>query len=105
MAGKEGGSMTCRVAELRRKEVISVKDGTRVGTVCDAEMDVESARLTAIVVYGRPRLFGLLGREEDVVIRWPDIQVIGEDTILVNYQERVRVRRRRGLLASFFGDE
>ena len=97
--------MTCRVAELRRKEVISVKDGTRVGTVCDAEMDVESARLTAIVVYGRPRLFGLLGREEDVVIRWPDIQVIGEDTILVNYQERVRVRRRRGLLASFFGDE
>ncbi len=105
MAGKEGGSMTCRVAELRRKEVISVKDGTRVGAVCDAEMDVESARLTAIVVYGRPRLFGLLGREEDVVIRWPDIQVIGEDTILVNYQERVRVRRRRGLLASFFGDE
>ena len=105
MAGKEGGSMTCRVAELRRKEVISVKDGTRVGAVCDAEMDVESARLTAIVVYGRPRLFGLLGREEDVVIRWPDIQVIGEHTILVNYQERVRVRRRRGLLASFFGDE
>ena len=97
--------MTCRVAELRRKEVISVKDGTRVGAVCDAEMDVESARLTAIVVYGRTRLFGLLGREEDVVIRWPDIQVIGEDTILVNYQERVRVRRRRGLLASFFGDE
>ena len=86
--------MTCRVAELRRKEVISVKDGTRVGAVCDAEMDVESARLTAIVVYGRPRLFGLLGREEDIVIRWPDIQVIGEDTILVNYQERVRVRRR-----------
>lgn len=97
--------MTCRVAELRRKEVISVKDGTRVGAVCDAEMDVESARLTSIVVYGRPRLFGLLGREEDIVIRWPDIQVIGEDTILVNYQERVRVRRRRGLLASFFGDE
>ena len=66
---------------------------------------MENARLTSIVVYGRLRLFGLLGREEDIVIRWPDIQVIGEDTILVNYQERVRVRRRRGLLASFFGDE
>lgn len=97
--------MTCRVAELRRKEVISVKDGTRVGAVCDAEMDVENAKLTAIVVYGRPRLFGLFGREEDIVIRWPDIQVIGEDTILVNYQERVRVRRKRGLLATIFGEE
>ena len=97
--------MTCRIAELRRKEVISVKDGTRIGLVCDAEMDIESARLTSIVVYGRPKLFGLLGREEDIVIRWPDIQVVGEDTILVNYQERVRVRRKRGLLSILFGDE
>ena len=97
--------MTCRIAELRRKEVISVKDGTRIGAVCVAEMDIESARLTSIVVYGRPKLFGLLGREEDIVIRWPDIQVVGEDTILVNYQERVRVRRKRGLLSILFGDE
>ena len=97
--------MTCRIAELRRKEVISVKDGTRIGAVCDAEMDIESARLTSIVVYGRPKLFGLLGREEDIVIRWPDIQVVGEDTLLVNYQERVRVRRKRGLLSILFGDE
>ena len=97
--------MTCRIAELRRKEVISVKDGTRIGAVCDAEMDIESARLTSIVVYGRSKLFGLLGREEDIVIRWPDIQVVGEDTILVNYQERVRVRRKRGLLSILFGDE
>ena len=97
--------MTCRIAELRRKEVISVKDGTRIGAVCDAEMDIECARLTSIVVYGRPKLFGLLGREEDIVIRWPDIQVVGEDTILVNYQERVRVRRKRGLLSILFGDE
>ena len=97
--------MTCRIAELRRKEVISVKDGTRIGAVCDSEMDIESARLTSIVVYGRPKLFGLLGREEDIVIRWPDIQVVGEDTILVNYQERVRVRRKRGLLSILFGDE
>ena len=97
--------MICRVAELRRKEVISMKDGTRIGAVCDAEMDTSSARLTAIVVYGRPKLFGLLGREDDIVIRSPDIQVVGEDTILVNYQERVRVRRKRGLLSILFGDE
>ena len=97
--------MTCRIAELRRKKVFSVKDGSRTGAVCDAEMDIESARLTSIVVYGRPKLFGLLGREEDIVIRWPDIQVVGEDTILVNYQERVRVRRKRGLLSILFGDE
>ena len=46
MEEKEEERMTCRIAELRRKEVISVKDGTRIGAVCDAEMDIESARLT-----------------------------------------------------------
>ena len=97
--------MTCRVAELRRKEVISVKDGTRIGAVSDVEMDLTNARLTAILVNVRPRLFGLLGHEEDIVIRWPDIQVIGDDTVLVNYQERIHVRRRRGLLSFLFGEE
>ena len=97
--------MTCRVAELRRKEVISVKDGTRIGAVSDVELDLTNARLTAILVNGRPRLFGLLGHEEDIVIRWPDIQVIGDDTVLVNYQERIHVRRRRGLLSFLFGEE
>ena len=47
----------------------------------------------------------LLGHEEDIVIRWPDIQVIGDDTVLVNYQERIHVRRRRGLLSFLFGEE
>ena len=28
--------------------------------------------------------FGLLGREDDCIIDWGDIEVIGEDSILVN---------------------
>ena len=55
--------MTCRLDALRDKEVINVKDGGRVGFVGDAEVDVKEARLRALVVYGRLRLFGLLGRE------------------------------------------
>ena len=34
-----GGDMHCRLTDLRKKEVINVKDGARLGTVCDAELD------------------------------------------------------------------
>lgn len=96
--------MQCRLTDLRKKEVINVKDGARLGTVCDAELDADSARLTAIVIYGKLKLFGLMGREEDTVIRWPDIRIIGDDTILVNYQQQYKPRRKKNILSALFGD-
>ncbi len=79
--------MNCRMGELRNKEVINVKDGARIGFVSDVEIDTRTAALTAVIVYGRLRLFGLLGREPDFVIPWKDISLIGDDTMLVNYQK------------------
>ncbi|MCI9552388.1 MAG: YlmC/YmxH family sporulation protein [Acutalibacter sp.] len=75
--------MSCRMGELRSKEVISVKDGGRLGYVCDLELDTDTAAVTALVVYGRGRLLGLLGREQDTVIPWKDIEMIGGDIVLV----------------------
>ena len=79
--------MNCRIGELRNKEVVNVKDGGRLGFVSDVELDTDAATLTAVVVYGRLRLFGLLGREPDFVIPWKDIELIGDDTVLVNWQQ------------------
>ncbi len=45
------------------------------------------AKLVSIIIYGRLKWFGLLGRCDDICIKWEDIQVIGEDTILVCYQQ------------------
>ncbi len=73
----------CRIAELRHKEVIDRQSGCRLGYVDDVEIDTVSARLMSIIIYGRPRFFGLFGRCEDFVIRWDNIELIGEDTIIV----------------------
>ncbi|MGN0688832.1 MAG: YlmC/YmxH family sporulation protein, partial [Oscillospiraceae bacterium] len=62
-------------------------------------IDLASARISSLIIYGRWRLFGLLGRKRDIVIRWCDIQLIGEDTILVNFDmpnDRGRRARPRG---------
>ena len=86
--------MVCRMDELQRKDVISVKDGSRLGRVGDAEVDTENARLVSIVIYGKPKLFGLLGHGEDIIIRWCDIEVIGADTILVSGNVPLPPKRR-----------
>ena len=56
---------SCRVGELWKKDVICVSTGACLGHVDDVVVDLCTARLIAIVIYGRARLFGLLGREED----------------------------------------
>lgn len=88
--------INCRMADMRNKEVISMKDGTRLGSVSDIEIDIKAARISAIVIYGRLRWLGLLGREDDIVIQWDDIQIIGEETVLVDYTVPFRPKKRFG---------
>lgn len=91
--------MKCRIEDMRNKEVISIYDGAKLGWVSDIELDTASAMLTALVIYGRPKLFGLLGREEDIVIPWDKIRLVGDDTVLVDFAARLSSRRRRSLLS------
>ncbi len=76
--------MLGRISELRCKEIINVSDGSRYGYLGDAEIDLESGQVKALVAPGRLRLFGLLGREEDKVFSWDTVRRIGEDIILVD---------------------
>ena len=80
----------CRITDLRRKEVINNKTGCRIGFVDDVEVDTVTAKLVAIVIFGRWRCFGLLGKDENIVIKC----LIGEDTILVDYCQIKRERRK-----------
>ena len=80
--------MECRVSELRYKEIINVSDGSRYGWVGDVEVDLDSGQVRALVVPGRLRLFGLLGREEDLYIPWGSVRRFGEDIILVEQEPR-----------------
>ena len=103
--------MFCRITDMHDKEVINICDGMRLGCVDDVEVDTCTAQLTAIVIYGRPKCLGLLGHEEDIVICWKEIEVIGEQTILVNHPLPLcpanacsRHKRRNSILSGIFGN-
>ncbi len=91
--------MICKVLDLRHKEVINSKDGCRLGFVDDVEINTKDATVLSLVIYGRLRCFGLLGRDEDIIIKWEFIELIGEDTILVNYT--IPTRKKKGFKSYF----
>lgn len=89
--------MNCCITELRCKEVINKADGCRIGLVNDVEVDSCCGRVVALIIFGRPKYWGICGRRERIRICWEDIDVIGSDTILVckvHHEERQRNRNR-----------
>lgn len=94
--------MFCRLADMREKQVVCIKDGTILGFVNDVELDTETGRLVSVVIYGRKFFFGLFGRDNDFRIPWESIEVMGEDSILVNFEGVPQTRRRRQSFLDIF---
>ena len=87
--------MDCRFNDLRRKEVISAADGSRLGYVDDIIVETKSARVVAFVIFARYFFFGIFGKSEDYIIPWEKIQLIGEDTIIISCKTPKPEKRRR----------
>ena len=77
--------MNCCITDLHEKEIINLTDGCRLGSVCDVEIDTCSGCIVSIIIWGKAKCFGLMGRADDLKICWQDIKVIGDDTILVEF--------------------
>lgn len=78
--------MTCCFSELRLREVINTGNGERIGYIDDVKINTSDGKVEAVIIYGRPRLFGILGRDEDIVISCENIVMIGTDTVLVKLE-------------------
>ncbi len=78
------------VFDLSVKEIINLKTGARIGYAEDVRIDVGTGRVLGLVVPGKARLFGLLGRESDVIVPWESIERIGQDVILTAFDCPVR---------------
>ena len=78
--------MICRIGEMRNKQVVCVKSGEILGYVSDVEINIKTGNLESLIIFGKSKLLGLFGKNEDIVIPWNDIEVIGNETVLVKNQ-------------------
>ena len=74
-----------KTSDLREKEVINVRDGTRLGLISDIEVNLEKGIVEAIVIPGPGKILGIFGKNQDYVIKWKNIVRIGSDVILVDF--------------------
>lgn len=79
-----------RISDLSLREVIDLDSGRRLGRVRDALVDTGTGRVTALIVPGRLRCLGLLGREEEILLPWETLEKLGEDILLVRRDKRER---------------
>ena len=91
-----GDFMICSVSELRQKEIVDTKTGAILGRADDIRFDTETANILSMTIYGRPKLFGFLGRDSDLSVKFEDISLIGRDAILVTDSQYLPHDDRRG---------
>ncbi len=82
--------MDQRLSDLRYREVINISTGARLGYVSDVIFSLPEGRITALVVPGPGRFFGVLGRESDYILPWDAITQMGGDIILIDGKADIR---------------
>lgn len=86
--------MSVKFTDLHCKEVITICDGQRLGYISDVCVELPEGRVSAIVVPGPCRLFGIAGRRDDYVIPWRCVRRIGPEIVLVDVKpEECRCHR------------
>ena len=80
---------SCSIDDLKKLEVVNLCDGCILGHVCDVEMDLCSGSIVALLVPRRLDIFEIFRKDcrKNYRIPWCQIERIGNDTILVRYNE------------------
>ncbi len=71
--------------DFKRKEVINIKDGKRLGFVQDVTADFKTGTIKEIIVPGNTKFFNFFSNGNELIIPWNAITTIGDDVILVEF--------------------
>lgn len=70
--------------DFKHKEVVNITNGKRLGYVQDVCADLETGKITSIIVPGGTnKILNFFSSNNDIIIEWKKIKCIGEDLILV----------------------
>lgn len=70
------------LSDLQNKTVVNLIDGKNIGSIIDMSVD-EKGMTTGLVVEKRKFLISYFFNKKEIVIKWDQIEKIGDDVILV----------------------
>ncbi len=71
------------LSELQNKDIISLKDGRKLGRIIDAEINPQG-QIIFLIIETRRSFKKFFSHQEENKISYDDISKIGEDVILIN---------------------
>lgn len=69
--------------DFKHKEVVNITDAKKLGYVQDVTADLKTGIITSIIVPGTNKRFSIFSSDNEIIIPWEKIKVIGEEIILV----------------------
>ncbi len=78
--------MLFKISDLGLRDIVNLVDGTKLGPVNDAYIDLETGKVASLVISGGRRRFGILPAGRNVIVPWEKIKRIGADTVLVELE-------------------
>ncbi|HHW90330.1 MAG TPA: YlmC/YmxH family sporulation protein [Clostridiales bacterium] len=89
--------------ELRKKDVVNLVDGRKLGRIIDIIFDIKG-RVEGFVVPGFKK-WAFFKAMDNIFIRWCNIKKIGEDVILVELRPSFHSARPKGCGCQHFHDK
>ena len=74
-------------SDLRNKEVINIRDGKRLGYICDININERTGQITSVVIPKGRGFLWFFWKNEDYIVPWTEIKTIGDDIIIVGISE------------------
>ena len=73
-----------RLSELQNKNLVNVSNGKNIGNIIDVNIDYQSGNIKSFIIESKGSILTFLNKDNDMEVKWNDIQKIGDDVILVN---------------------
>ncbi|MBO6145420.1 MAG: YlmC/YmxH family sporulation protein [Bacilli bacterium] len=71
-----------RLSEIQNKDVININTGEKIGNIIDVKIDEENGKIESFILE-RKKFSSLFSSNDEIEIRYSQINKIGEDVILV----------------------
>lgn len=71
------------LSELQLKDVILIENGRRLGNISDLEINPDTGKIEAIILFVKDKKGNLFSKSDELIIAWNQIVRIGSDVILV----------------------
>lgn len=73
-----------RLSDLQSKDIVSIKDGKKIGRIIDVEINEVDGKIIYLIVEPKQLIRSFVGSGKEASIFFKSITKIGEDVILVD---------------------